>query len=528
MLTLRLKQAETALADGQLDEAYELLQPGEVASHRRGRKLTSRLIAALIGRGRSHLDDGRCAQALADCDKAGRIGGNRTEIAELREAAIQALCARRRSSRRRHDILQAAQQQVDDGRLSVGERLLNEVGSNPGDASTLRHDLAARREMAGAALTTAAEAAGRKDWLAAARELLAARGHASSDTRLAELTTQVAQAVSDNVRSAIEEGRLDRAAFWLDQLVSLADHRPETVELKRFLAECGRAYACIADGRHEQAGQILRGLGPILSPKWLEQAAETCRNVTAGVDELHAGPLGLLATTGADGIGEPAGARRPIEQPTPAPARTGEPGDPGDLPDSFVILVDGVGSFLVHRGARVSIGPISSSRRPDVGVMGEAGMPVVTIVRTDEDYFLQADPPVQLNQRAATNELLHHGDRIALAPRCRMKFLRPNAASTSAVIALTGAQLGRKDVRHVAMMDRELVIGPGPSAHIRGPGLDGQVVLYLRDNRLHCRSEAPVMVGGRPVDMVGGIPMDTPVRAGDTSFVITEARGTGL
>jgi len=520
VLTLRLKQAETALAGGQLDEAFELLQDAEVAGHRRGQKLIARLVGLLTERGGAHLAAGRTAQAMADCDKAGRLGGNRPEIAELREAVIQAMSSRRRSSRRRQEVLQAAQRQIEDGRLSVGERLLD--GAGPGAGSAIRQDVAARRQIAESALSKAAKAADRGDWIAAFGELLTARRHAPADAGVADLTARTTKALAKNVRSAIEDGRLDKARFWLDYLARLDGAGIETVELRRFMDECARALACIADGRHEQAGQILRRTGAILRAKWLDRAAQVCRDVAAGVSELHAGPLGLLATAG------PADVAVPEAEATQAlPAAPIEPGEPPELPQRFVILVDGVGSFLVHRGSRVTFGPISSSRRPDVGLMGEAAMPVAEIVRTDEDYFLRADPPAGVNDRPAANELLRDGDRIALSARCRMKFLRPNAASTSAVIALTGARMGRKDIRHVVLMDRELVIGPAGTAHIRGHGLSRQVVLYVRDNRLHCRSAAPVTAGGRPLSAAGAIPMDTPVRAGDVSFVVGVG-GTGL
>ncbi|HET6430399.1 MAG TPA: hypothetical protein VFJ30_18435, partial [Phycisphaerae bacterium] len=292
VLTLRLKQAEIALADGQLDEAFELLQDAEAAGHRRGRKLIARLIQRLVERGRSHLAEGRAEQALADCEKAGRVGGNRTEVAELREAVIAAMSARRRSSHRRQEVLQAAQRQIDDGRLSVGERLLDGAGSGAGGASAVRQDAAGRRQIAEGALAKAAGAAERGDWIAAIAELLTARRHASACDRLTEWTARAVEAVSGNVRSAIDSGRLDRARFWLGHLDRLDGAGPETVELGRFLDECARAYGCVADGRYEQAGQILRRAGAILSPVWLDEAARTCGEVSAGLARLHAGPLG--------------------------------------------------------------------------------------------------------------------------------------------------------------------------------------------------------------------------------------------
>ena len=48
MLILRLKQAETAVADGRLDEAFEIVQSEQIRQHRRGQKLIGRLAGAFV------------------------------------------------------------------------------------------------------------------------------------------------------------------------------------------------------------------------------------------------------------------------------------------------------------------------------------------------------------------------------------------------------------------------------------------------------------------------------------------------
>ena len=94
-----------------------------------------------------------------------------------------------------------------------------------------------------------------------------------------------------------------------------------------------------------------------------------------------------------------------------------------------------MGSFLVIRSAAVTIGPISSSQRPEVGLVADPSLPVVRIERADEDYFLRCERAVMVNEHSTTERLLADRDRIALSPRCRWRFLRPNAASGSAVLA---------------------------------------------------------------------------------------------
>jgi hypothetical protein len=192
------------------------------------------------------------------------------------------------------------------------------------------------------------------------------------------------------------------------------------------------------------------------------------------------------------------------------------------LPSKFVIQVDGAGSAMVVRQPVVTIGPVSSSRVPDIGLSAEPNAPVVTIERAAADYFLRGSV-FAVNDRPAGDRLLASGDRIAITPRCRIGFLVPSAASTSAAIDLIGARFPRADVRRVVLMDRDLVIGPGASSHVRCDTTPEPIVLHVRDNRLFVRATAEVEVEGKPMDRVSGIPIGAHVRVGLVSFVVTKA-----
>ncbi len=88
MLILQLRQSEVALADGRLDEVFQLLAAHPMASHRRGQRVISRLVDALVRRAGEHLADHHFSEALADCEKAGKLAGNQPKIVSLREAAL--------------------------------------------------------------------------------------------------------------------------------------------------------------------------------------------------------------------------------------------------------------------------------------------------------------------------------------------------------------------------------------------------------------------------------------------------------
>ena len=193
------------------------------------------------------------------------------------------------------------------------------------------------------------------------------------------------------------------------------------------------------------------------------------------------------------------------------------------LPGKFFIQMDGVGSFLVVRSYVVTFGPVSSSSRPKVGLVADPSLPTVRIERTDEDYFLRCEQKVMVNDRSSTEKLLADGDRIALSPRCRWRFRRPNPASTSAMLAMSSARLPQGDTRTVILLDREIIVGPGPGAHIRADQCDQTAVLHVRGDRLLCRSASPVMASGRPIESAQGIRLDVPVQIGTMRLVVTSA-----
>ena len=178
------------------------------------------------------------------------------------------------------------------------------------------------------------------------------------------------------------------------------------------------------------------------------------------------------------------------------------------MPERFLLQVDGVGCFLVVRNAAITVGSVSSSRQCDVGLIAQANLPVAMIERLDDDYFVRSDGSVRVNNKTATSRLLTHGDRIELSPRCTMKYHLPNAASTSAMLDLTGAKLPRADVRKVILLDSTIVVGPGSAAHVRADELVKPIVLHLRNGQLHC-----------PKDVMS---MDKPIRVGPLSMVMTK------
>ena len=520
MLMLRIRQAETALNDGRLDEAFELLRASELREHQRGQRLIGCLARAFAERGNEHLQAGRLAQALADCNKADNLAGKTPWIAGLGANIAQAMQRQQRSQRTREQAVAQAREHFDQGRLSMGENLLEDNGVGHSRAAPLLQDATRRREAAAGAAERVDQAMQRQDWHNAVNELCQARQWHGCDRRIAELSYGLAGELLDRGRGAINEGRLDRAVGLLALLTKLADRAMDVQELQQVLGQCRQAQEHVENGRLREARDVLRRLAS-LAPQasWLAAARESAEQAVQAWEHLGAGPLALLASAGparSDGC-EAGEAESPVRAEADKPLQSG--GLDEMIPLRFLIQIDGVGSYPVFRDSTVTIGPVSSARECDLGLIAGPDTPVATIQRSDEDYFVGSDVPIKVNDRRLTGKLLTDGDRIVLSNRCEVKFRRPSAASNSAVLTLPAGRLARADIKDAVLMDREIIIGAGPSAHIRAK-LPEPIVLFLRNGRLLCGSGRSARANGNEMAYSSPLGLDRPVKIEGLSFVL--------
>jgi hypothetical protein len=267
--------------------------------------------------------------------------------------------------------------------------------------------------------------------------------------------------------------------------------------LSRSIEQAKLAWQAIEHGRPHDAQEILRRVAAQLpQAKWITEALDHLETAAQSLRVVRTGPLGMLDMAGTLPPPRDTGVS-PVRD-TLAHGRDARVTD-DTLPNKFILQVDGAGSFLVVRQPSVTIGPISSSRIPDVALIAEPTAQVATIERTEDDYFL----------RCATNgsKLLTSGDRISLSPRCRLTFSVPNPSSTTGVLDLTTGRFPRGDLRRVILLDRDLVIGQGGTAHARADHVVEPVVLHIRDGRLWCRTVQ--------------VPVGTPTSVAGVSFVVT-------
>jgi hypothetical protein len=291
---------------------------------------------------------------------------------------------------------------------------------------------------------------------------------------------------------------------------------------RRGLEQCRAAWDAVANARFRDAREILDRLATLWpAAKWIPSAIAELRQAGESVEAVRGGPLGALSF-GQETMPYPAAARisPPVANSPVAHAVLTPPRLPTSL-RRFLLHVDGAGSFVILQGDRIDVGPVSASRPPDLPLVTGAGAPSFTISRSDEDYFVTAGTPLDVNDRGTTSKLLVSGDRIGVGPRCRIEFRRPNAASSSAVLRVSGARLPWGGVRDAILMDREIVLGASAAAHVRvHDGLSGAVILQAASDGLLCRAEEEIFVDGQPTGRTARIGDGARVAVGPLSFVV--------
>jgi hypothetical protein len=211
-----------------------------------------------------------------------------------------------------------------------------------------------------------------------------------------------------------------------------------------------------------------------------------------------------------------------------AAGRAALPAAPAPHP-KLLLWVDGVGTFLLLRSDRVSIGRAGGSSHPDIALAADIASRHVDILRIDEDYFVvAAEEPVAVDGRPTQRKLLASGECIDLGPRCRIKFEVPTPLSATAVLSLHRGQRVHGDVRKVLLVKDHLIIGPEGKSHVE-LGARAQkaekIVLSFEANRVVCRSRDDIFMNGAPLGNEAQVSLGTRFQVGDVTFTLTDSTG---
>ncbi|MEJ2703962.1 MAG: hypothetical protein P8Z79_16110 [Sedimentisphaerales bacterium] len=294
MLILRLKQAETAIADDRLDEAFEIVQSENVRQHRRGQKLIGRLARAFARRGLENLEAERVQLALLDCNKAEKLAGNTPDVAKLRSAICAEMEQKRLRDRHRSFKVAAARQNIQDGWLSAGEQILDGTDEKGSQAGMVLEQAAVARLQVGRAMSRVEQALGRDDLEGAIDIALKAGAAGNQSHVVVELVSKLRTQAIKRIRESIDQGRISLAHSLWQKVSPIADGSTEMSELGRTLAQCRQAAEYVAAGRPREAVPLLRKAQSVCpSARWLNTIADQTKQAADLLDELAASPIGL-------------------------------------------------------------------------------------------------------------------------------------------------------------------------------------------------------------------------------------------
>lgn len=501
---VRIRAAEEALAQARLEEALAIISSQDVAETRRGRNLLERLAAAYLQRGQDRLLGRRFAEALADFDQAARCGCKPQAVSEWRLRAQGAWRGEQKGASDKSAALSAAEAHMRRGQPDEASRALAGLPGEDAEVRALQTRISQARKMASEAMGAAQAAFAAGDFCEAIARLRAARQQDVEADGVATLETQIVETVIREANQAFIDGRLDRVGQQLERLGEIGRGALQRVDLEEALHLAKEAAVAIDANRYARASVLLARLTQ-LQPK-ANWTRETHTHLAALDDHRRAvlaGPLGLLlgahvgSQVSMSAAVDVETVRRPPQTPAilagPAAAPTqrrispGERDNAGRMTNRMLLRIDGVGSFLLLRGERVSIGRAGPGATADLRLVSDLSERQAEIIRAGDDCFIASSGGVELAGHPVDYALLQDGDRIRLGRRVRLTFLRPSKKSSTAVLDLGDGVRTTTDCRRVILWSGPLIMGSTRECHVRLSPSVGGAILTEREGRLYFR-----------------------------------------
>ena len=421
-----------AIDGGRLDEAFTLLQLPVATKHANGQRLRDRLITELLNRAQLHLDHDRLQAAQLDTEMAKQLGGQQVAVVQLLEQIKN-----RQRSHAGHARKAASSDKI--------RRLETLIESNDHERTI--------------------------KWLVT---------QSTTFQENLETIALVAKPIAElKMQSAADfnSGRLDRCSAKINLLLKTGDKSQDIIELHEQLARCRSIDQAVQEAKFEVALRTIQIIEQVSTKTaWVKPALAAIKQCQTGIETLKAGPLGLLPSHSAESLQASALVAAPQRSLTEKPVQT-PMNSFSDLSCSQSLLqVDQLGGILLLRGNSFSIGTPRIASDSTVVLQTDGLTSKIQISRDGEDYFVSSNDGIFLNDYLAKRHILNHGDIITVGARGRLKFLRPVAASNSAVLIVQGAKLKRRDIRGIALVDEAVIFGDS-NCHFAVPNLPRRVIV---------------------------------------------------
>ena len=421
-----------AIEGGRLDEAFSLLQSSAVTKHANGQRLRDRLITELLNRAQLHLDHGRLQAAQLDTEMAKQLGGQQVAVEQLLEQIEN-----KQRSQAGH-----ARKAASSNKL---RRLETLIESN-------NHEQTIK-------------------WLATQ-----STSFRESPETIALTAKPIAELIMQSAAD-FNSGRLDRCAAKINLLLVAGDKSQDTTELHEQLSRCRSVDQAVQAAKFEIALRTIQIIQQVSTKAaWVKSALAAIKQCQTGIETLHAGPLGLLPSRSPEPLQTSPLVAVPQRSLTKKPVHPPINLAPESGGSQSLLQVDQLGGILLLRGNSISIGTPRIASDSTVVLQTDGLISKIQISREGEDYFVSNNDGVFVNDYLAKRHILNHGDIITVGARGRLKFLRPVAASNSAVLIVQGAKLKRRDIRGIALVDEAVIFGDS-NCHFSVPNLPRRVIV---------------------------------------------------
>jgi hypothetical protein len=187
----------------------------------------------------------------------------------------------------------------------------------------------------------------------------------------------------------------------------------------------------------------------------------------------------------------------------------------------FLLWVDGVGGYLVCLSNRVTFGQATGDGPVDVPLFADVSRLHAEITRDGEGYVVESGKAVLVNGNEATRAVLSGGDRVTLGATCQFLFHKPVSVSSTARLELTSGHRLPVAVDGVLLMGNEVMLGPGPNAHVILPHVPFPVLIYRSKDGLGVRvPNGSFRVDDRPFSDRAALPLPSVVTAETFTFAV--------
>lgn len=414
-----------------------------------------------------------------------------------------------------NDRIRSATQALDEGRLDDAFRLLSsQKGRPPAEAESLLARLAEALMTRGQerllsrrftealadfdhAASCGVDEARVEPWRARARSAMK-EAHAADEQARAAAAESLATELLPKAMEAFLNGRLAQARSLVQLVAGAAPMNAERSTLESALQLAKQASQALHGDRFAEARVLVGRIAQLgLAADWLTDCQARLDSLQECRQSLLSGPLGLISDgrmpvgitmTPDDAPRHPvhATAAAPGAAPPVHPAanslRIESPGN--GLPRRLVLRIDGVGTFLLLRGDRVTIGRAGPGASADLELFADLSERQAQIIRSGEDYFIAGVHGVELAGRKVEHALLQHDDRIRLGSRVKLRYLRPSSKSVTSMLDLGEGIRTTCESRRVVLWGGPLIMAHSRDAHVVLPGGTGGVVLLERDGQI--------------------------------------------